>query len=76
MVEENLVEVKNFPGRLLAEQARDILEKEGIESLLRGEDVGMFGPEVPFSPQGVSLLVLEKDYEYAKELMESLFDGI
>jgi len=69
-------EVKNFPGRMLAEQAKEILEREGIVAVIQGDDVGIFGPGVASTVRGVSLYVPEKDCERARELIEALYDGI
>jgi hypothetical protein len=68
--------VKNFPARSLAEQAKDILEKEGIPAMIKGEDIGMFGPGIASTALGVNLLVPEEYYEKAFELIDSLYNGI
>lgn len=73
---DNLINAKNFPGRVLAEQAQDILQKEGIYSIIQGDDVGLFGAGLPASVQGVNLMVKKEDHEKAKELLEALYNGI
>lgn len=72
----DLVNTKNFPGRALAEQAQDILQKEGIHSIIQGDDVGLFGARLPAYVQGVNPMVKKEDYEKARELLEALYNGI
>lgn len=38
-----MVKVKNFPNRIIAEQAQQSLEAEGIPSIIQSPDVGIFG---------------------------------
>jgi hypothetical protein len=77
--DKNWVEVKNFPSRLFAEQAKEILGNNGIISIIKGEDIGIVGPGVGYGtswPHGISLWVLEDDYEDAKNLIETFFDNM
>ncbi|MDY6842794.1 MAG: DUF2007 domain-containing protein [Thermodesulfobacteriota bacterium] len=69
-------EVKNFPNRIWAEQARDLLEKEGVFSVICGDDIGILGTTGGAVPMGVSLRVQEEDYERASHLISALYDGI
>ncbi len=48
--------VKNFPSRLFAEQAKEILEDNGITSIIKGEDIGILGPGQAMGPQGCRVL--------------------
>jgi hypothetical protein len=66
--------VKNFPSRLFAEQAREILETNGISVIIKGEDIGILGPGAGYGttlPHGISLWVPEENYEEAKSLIET-----
>jgi hypothetical protein len=72
-----MVKVKNFPDRIFAEQAQQILEKEGIPSILQSPDIGILGAGGSSSlPQGVDLFVSEEFAEKAREILTALFDGI
>jgi len=78
--EQDVMVVKNFPSRLYAEQAQEILNNEEIWSVVSGTDVA-FGPGIGFGTMtpdgsGVRLCVLENDYNRAKSLIESFFDHI
>ena len=78
--EQDIMVVKNFPSRLYAEQAQEILNNENIWAVVSGTDIA-FGPGVGFGTMtpdggGVSLCVLEEDYNRAKSLIESFFDHI
>ena len=72
------VKVRVLPSRLYGEQMKDILEQEGIPSLLKGEDVGVFGPGAGYgtSVLGVTLWVPEEFKERARELVEAYLDGL
>jgi hypothetical protein len=67
----NLVLVKNFPNRALAEAASENLKEGGIESVLQSSDTVGTG-----TYQGIDLYVQEDDKEAASQLLESLYDGI
>ncbi len=72
------VKVRMLPSRLYGEQMKDILEQEGIPSMLKGEDVGVFGPGAGYGTSilGVNLLVPEKFETRARELVEAYLDGL
>ncbi|MEW6183766.1 MAG: DUF2007 domain-containing protein [Bacillota bacterium] len=72
----SLVKIKNFPSRLFAEQAQQILEREGIPSILHSPDVGITGTLGASIPQGVDLYVPSKFAEKAQRLVSALFNGI
>lgn len=71
-----MVKIKNFPNRVFAEQAQQSLEAEGIPSMLQSSDIGMFGPGIGTTPQGVDLYVPEQFAEKALKILTALFDGI
>ncbi|MEW6573809.1 MAG: DUF2007 domain-containing protein [Bacillota bacterium] len=71
-----LVKLKNFPSRIFAEQAQQILEREGIPSVIFSADVGITGTPGAVIPQGVDLYVPEEHAEQAYNLVFALFDGI
>jgi hypothetical protein len=70
--------VRVLPSRLYGEQMKDILEQEGIPSMLKGEDVGVFGPGAGYgtSVLGVTLWVPEEFRDRARELVEAYLDGL
>jgi hypothetical protein len=68
---KKLVLVKNFPNRALAEAASEILRDGGIESVIQSSDTVGAG-----TYQGIDLYVQEGEKETARQLLESLYDGI
>lgn len=66
-----MTKVASFPSRLEAGFAAGILESNGIIYVIRGDDVGIFGPghQGPFV-KGVDLLVGESDLAEARQLLE------
>ena len=67
---EAMILVATFPTRLEAEMAAGLLRDAGIESMLQGDDVGMFGPGMTgATPQGVRLLVGKMEEEDARRLL-------
>lgn len=76
--DQRWVKVRVLPSRLYGEQMKDILSQEGIPSMLKGEDVGVFGPGAGYgtSVLGVTLWVPEKFEERARELVEAYLDGL
>ena len=75
---DKLKTVKNFPNRVVAEQAKALLENEAqIGSIIQSIDVGLTGMGGGANfPQGADLKVREEDYEKAHMLLYSMFDGI
>ncbi len=71
-----IVLIKNFPNRVFAEQAKEILERHQIGCVLKSPDVGILGTTSSGMAQGVDLYVEEKDQEKTYELLNALYDGI
>jgi hypothetical protein len=72
-----LKKIKNFPDRTYAERAQQTLVHEGISSIIQSPDAGFIGAGgVWGGPQGADLYVEQEDVERARELLESLFNGI
>ena len=69
--EMDLVVVKNFPNRALAEAASQFLKQEGIESLIQSSETVGAG-----NYQGIDLYVQERNRGKARQLLERLYDGI
>jgi hypothetical protein len=67
----NLVVVKNFLNRALAEAGCQFLKQEGIESVNRSSDTVGTG-----TYQGIDLYVQQGNREKARQLLERLYDGI
>lgn len=76
--ESKWVKIRSLPGRLYAEQMQDILKQEGIPSLLKGDDVGIFGPGAGSgsSVLEITLWVPGEFETRARELVEAYLDGI
>ncbi|MEW6171813.1 MAG: hypothetical protein AB1510_01920 [Bacillota bacterium] len=72
----SLVKIKNFPSRLFAEQAQQVLEREGVPSIVHSPDVGITGTPGASIPQGVDLYVPKKFAVKARMLISALFNGI
>jgi hypothetical protein len=71
------VKIKNFPSRMMAEEAQQNLDREGIPSLIQSPDMGIIGPGGGSGlPQGADLYVPEERKEEALLLVLSLFDGL
>jgi hypothetical protein len=62
--------LKIFMNEFEAERAKGILEEEGIECCVSSDDVGGMGPPQQLI-QGIKLLVLEEDYQRAKEVLDA-----
>jgi hypothetical protein len=72
-----LVKVKNFPDRIFAERAQQTLEAEHISSIIQSPDAGIVGAGgVSGMSYGADLYVESEHAARARELLESLFDGI
>lgn len=71
-----LVKLKNFPSRIFAEQALQILEREGIPLVIFSPDVGITGSSGAIISQGVDLYVPEEFAERAYDLVFAFFDGM
>ncbi|MFZ5898186.1 MAG: hypothetical protein ACOYU7_03225 [Bacillota bacterium] len=71
----SLVKVKNFPSRMFAEQAREMLEREGIPAVIKSPDAGILGTTGSWVVQGADLYVPEEFAERAYELVTVIFDG-
>jgi len=69
--EEDIVRVKNFPSRVLAEAGRAFLQSNTIEAIVQGSDIAGTG-----MPQGFDIYVQAKDAETARKLLERLYDGV
>jgi hypothetical protein len=68
--------VKNFPNRAFAEQAVEILERQNISAILKGNDVGILGTSSSAISGGINLYVEEKHQAKAAEYLNALYDGI
>jgi len=68
--------IKNFPNRGFAEQAREILESNGIGSLVQSADPGIMGSSSASMAQGVDLFVDAEHSEQALQLIDALYNGI
>ncbi len=72
----SMILIKNFPNRAFAEQAREILERDGIICILKSPDVGIIGTSSSSMLYGVDLYVEDQNKEQAYNLLNALFNGI
>ncbi len=68
---------RSFPSRLYAEMLQKALEKEGIPSLIKSDDIGiMLGSYSTISPVEVMLWVPEEDFERCEKVANEMLDHI
>ena len=72
----DLVLVKNFPNRLLAEQAKLALDSKGIPSFIQTSDTGIIGLVSLSLLSGVDLYVSSEHAQEAARILNFVFDGI
>jgi DNA-directed RNA polymerase subunit RPC12/RpoP len=71
------VPFRTLPSRLYAEMLKEALEKEGIPSIIKGDDVGiMLGSYSTTSPVEVSVWVQEENLEGAEQIADQMLDHI
>jgi len=72
------VRVRTLPSRLYGDQVCDILKAEGIPSLLKGDDIGVFGPGAGYGTSilGITVWVPEDEKDRARELIDAYLDGV
>jgi len=67
----DLVEIARFPSRLEAETIGHALDQFEIPFVVKGADVGIFGPGMTgVTPQGVGLWVAASNAERVSELIQ------
>ena len=64
-----LVCVRTFPGRSVAEVARAALESRGIEATVSAADAGL---DISFASGGAKLFVNEESLDRAEEVLASI----
>ena len=69
--DQRLVEVRSFNSALVAEEAREFLEQNGIDALVLADDAGGAIPALGMATGGARLLVRAEDSSKALELLES-----
>lgn len=76
--DKKLVRLKTFPGRLYAEMICEVLEKENIPTLIKGEDTGILGAGsmTESSPGTVTVWVRKSDRERADSIATQMLDHI
>ena len=81
MEKSKLVMIKNFPNRMFAEMAQQLLEIEKITSVIKAQDYGFAGAAAGggldiFSGNGVDLYVEEEFSEKAEEIVRTQYNGM
>jgi hypothetical protein len=76
-----LILIKNFPNRMFAEMAQQLLKAKEIPSIIKAPDYGFPGAAAGggsdiFSGNGVDLYVEEEFAERAEEIVREQYDGI
>ena len=69
--DKQLVLVKNFPNRAIAEAGQEFLKKHNIIAIVQGTEIAGFG-----APSGCDLYVQQHDLATALDLLERLYDSI
>ena len=64
-----------FTDKIEAELAKGMLESEGIESFISGDDAGGMRPDLLAGLGGAKLLVKEADLHKALEILSAYFDN-
>ena len=68
---------RSFPSRLYAEMLQKALEKEGIPSIIKSDDVGiMLGSYSTISPVEVMVWVPEEDFEKCEKIADEMLNHI
>jgi hypothetical protein len=75
---EKLVEWRTFPGRLYAEMVAEVLKKEQIHCIIKGDDAGILGASsvAEYSPGKITVWILEKDRQRAEQIAFDMLDHI
>ncbi|HVP36504.1 MAG TPA: DUF2007 domain-containing protein [Terriglobales bacterium] len=69
--------LRNLPSRLYAEMLKESLRNSGIDSVIKGDDIGiMLGSYSTTSPVEISLWVPEKYWEEANQIADGMLDHI
>jgi hypothetical protein len=72
---EDTVVVETFPNKAAADLAASLLESEGVETWVIADDAGGTYPALQLT-QGVRLLVLRENEEWAKEILEGMYENL
>ncbi|KPL05467.1 MAG: hypothetical protein AMJ73_00720 [candidate division Zixibacteria bacterium SM1_73] len=71
------VRFRSLPSRLYAEMLQEALRKEGIPSIIKGDDVAItLGSYSTTSPVEVTIWVPEQDLERCEKMADEMFDHI
>jgi hypothetical protein len=75
--DSDYVPLRSLPSRLYAEMLQEALKKEGIPSIIKGDDVGiMLGSYSTTSPVTITIWVRERDVEKCEEIADQMLDHI
>jgi len=69
---DDLITIRLFYYKHEAELAKEILSKQGIESIIKADDCGGMRPHLTLGTAGVQLLIKKEDFERAKEILETI----
>ena len=73
----NYIPLRSLPSRLYAEMLQEALKKEGIPSIIKGDDVGiMLGSYSTTSPVKITIWVPEGDVEKCEDIADQMLDHI
>ncbi len=71
------VRFRSLPSRLYAEMLQEALKKEGIPSMIKGDDIAItLGSYSTTSPVEVSIWVAEEDLERCEKIADEMLDHI
>ena len=71
------VRFRSLPSRLYAEMLQEVLEKEGIPCIIKGDDIAItLGSYSTTSPVEVTIWVPEEDLERTEKIADEMLDHI
>lgn len=68
-----MIRIERFTSRTDAEMARSVLEANGIEAYVSGDDAGGLHPELPYGIGGTAVVVADGRYADAIALLDEQF---
>jgi hypothetical protein len=71
-MDDELVPVRTFDNRMDADMAKDLLQAQGIQSYISGDDAEGIVPALQLT-QGVRLIVRERDLARARQTLDDEF---
>ena len=71
-MKSDLVTLTTYSFRFEAERLQQVLQSEGIGSMIQGDDASGWNPLIGLATGGMTVRVTRADYESAKLLLDEL----